>query len=98
MDLSGLNRANLLLEIIATELYIARTDREYAQGENTSWHLVDRDLAVDTVDKMRGKLSPLPGALRPSAEDTVEASELLSQVDAVLDPSDLSPGSTITPM
>jgi len=55
----SMDRINLLLEIIATELYVARADRERLEDLDVSWHELDRELAIDNLRKMRGKLSLL---------------------------------------
>ena len=51
------DRTNLLLEIIATELYVARADREHPEDLDLPCHNLDRELTIDNLRKMREKLS-----------------------------------------
>jgi hypothetical protein len=49
-------RADLLLELIADELYIARTDREHANTPDSSWMKSGRNNMIQRIEELRDKL------------------------------------------
>jgi hypothetical protein len=62
MEKDDLKRIDLLLEIIADELYVARTDREFegAKGSGPEiWENGGRDSMVRDIEKMREMLSEI---------------------------------------